>query len=87
MAEGRSSSSPHSPPSPLPMSSPDDMGPPSELSLLVSALDTMSPPELSSGDDNSEGDIVSRAEQEDDEPPFKRKKGGNRGDIVWVQVG
>ena len=72
MAEGRSSSSLHSPPSPLPMSSPDDMGPPSELS---------------SPDDNSEGDIVSRAEREDDEPPLKRKKGGNRGDIVWVQVG
>ena len=55
----------NSPPSPLPMSSPDDMGP----------------------DDNSEGDIVSRAEREDDEPPLKKKKGGNRGDIVWVQVG
>ena len=40
MAEGRSSSPPHSPPSPLPMSSPDD---------------------------NSEGDIVLREREDDDD--------------------
>ena len=63
MAEGRSSSPRHSPPSPLPMASPDD---------------------------NSEGDIVSREREDDyndEPPPLKRKKGDNRGDIVWVQEG
>ena len=48
---------------------------------------TPSPLPMSSPDDNSEGDIVSREQEDDEPPPLKRKKGGNRGDILWVQVG